>query len=120
MSDTPRTDAMRGFAISHYGSSKSYDLVCDEGGPFVHADFARQLERELNTERQCAEKAEEDLAEARKRCDEMLSALRENEISAAVIAAENKRVGHVYAIERDCKFIADRAAAAREAGKGQP
>ena len=45
---TPRTDAAAGYAITgHYGPSKTVDLLVDPSGPFVHASFAGQLEREL-------------------------------------------------------------------------
>jgi len=47
MSDTPRTDAVSGWAIAnHYGQSASSNLLADPKGIFVHAVFARELERE--------------------------------------------------------------------------
>ena len=45
---TPRTDSQVGFGLtSHYGPSNSRDLYIEEDGPFVHAAFARDLERRL-------------------------------------------------------------------------
>lgn len=47
MSDTPRIDQQTGWAIAgQYGPSTASDLYIDPKGPFVHADFARELERE--------------------------------------------------------------------------
>ena len=51
MSETPRTDAVAGWAIAnHYGQSASSNLLADPKGIFVHAVFARELERELERE----------------------------------------------------------------------
>ena len=47
MSDTPETDASRGYALSsHYGRIEGSYLQMDRSGPFVHAEVARKLERE--------------------------------------------------------------------------
>jgi hypothetical protein len=47
MSDTPETDASRGYALSsHYGRIEGSYLQMDWSGPFVHAEIARKLERE--------------------------------------------------------------------------
>ena len=46
MSDTPRTDANAGWFVSGYGIIRSDGLFTDHDGPFVHANFARELERE--------------------------------------------------------------------------
>jgi hypothetical protein len=47
MSDTPETDASRGYALSsHYGRLEGSYLQMDRSGPFVHAEVARKLERE--------------------------------------------------------------------------
>lgn len=47
MSDTPRTDRQAGWAIANtYGTSTSNELYADTKGVFVHAAFARELERE--------------------------------------------------------------------------
>lgn len=48
MSDTPRTDAHSGWGVTYRGRTASTELYVDSTGPFVHAQFARQLERELN------------------------------------------------------------------------
>jgi hypothetical protein len=49
---TPRTDAQAGWAIANqYGQSTGSELLGDPDGMFVHAVFARTLERELNAER---------------------------------------------------------------------
>jgi hypothetical protein len=49
MSDTPETDASRGYALSsHYGRIEGSYLQMDRSGPFVHAEVARKLERERN------------------------------------------------------------------------
>ena len=56
MSDTPRTD----------NEVVDYDYLSLSGehrtGEYVDSSFARQLERELNTERQRREKAESEIA----------------------------------------------------------
>jgi hypothetical protein len=45
--DTPRTDSQSGWAIANqYGTSTSSNLYADTKGVFVHAVFARELERE--------------------------------------------------------------------------
>ena len=47
---TPRTDAQAGWAIANqYGQSTGSELLGDPDGVFVHAVFARTLERELAT-----------------------------------------------------------------------
>ena len=47
---TPRTDAQAGWAIANqYGQSTGNELLGDPNGVFVHAVFARTLERELAT-----------------------------------------------------------------------
>jgi hypothetical protein len=46
--DTPRTNSNAGYYWGH-GIKKNSDLVIDPNGPFVLADFARELERELAT-----------------------------------------------------------------------
>jgi len=47
MSDTPRTDAVAGWPIANLdGKSASSNLLADPKGIFVHAVFARELERE--------------------------------------------------------------------------
>jgi len=53
---TPRTDAVAGWAIAnHYGQSASSNLLADPKGIFVHAVFARELERENIRLRQALE-----------------------------------------------------------------
>jgi len=50
---TPRTDAQAGWAIANqYGQSTGSELLAAPDGVFVHAVFARTLERELSTERE--------------------------------------------------------------------
>jgi hypothetical protein len=52
MSDTPETDASRGYALSsHYGRIEGSYLQMDRSGPFVHAEVARKLERERDEAR---------------------------------------------------------------------
>lgn len=47
---TPRTDAQAGWAIANqYGQSTASELLGATDGVFVHAVFARTLERELTT-----------------------------------------------------------------------
>jgi hypothetical protein len=53
MSDTPETDASRGYALSsHYGRLEGSYLQMDRSGPFVHAEVARKLERERDEARE--------------------------------------------------------------------
>jgi hypothetical protein len=48
---TPRTDAQAGWAIANqYGQSTGSELLGAPDGVFVHAVFARRLERELAAE----------------------------------------------------------------------
>ena len=52
MSNTPETDASRGYALSsHYGRLEGSYLQMDRGGPFVHAEVARKLECERDEAR---------------------------------------------------------------------
>ena len=46
-SKTPKTDSQCGYAINHYGTLKNNDLFVEKNGPFVHADFAREMEKIL-------------------------------------------------------------------------
>jgi len=65
MSDTPETDASRGYALSsHYGRLEGSYLQMDLSGPFVHAEFARKLERERDEAMAVAN----DLASAASHC----------------------------------------------------
>ena len=51
--NTPRTDAQAGWAIANqYGQSTGSELLGAPDGVFVHAVFARTLERELAAERE--------------------------------------------------------------------
>jgi len=52
MNETPRTNKNAGYYCGH-GIKKNSDLVIDPNGPFVLADFARELERE-NSRLRCA------------------------------------------------------------------
>ena len=61
MSDTPETDASCGYALSsHYGRLEGSYLQMDRGGPFVHAEVARKLERERDEA--LMDRANEDIA----------------------------------------------------------
>ena len=54
--DTPDTDASRGYALSsHYGRLEGSYLQMDRSGPFVHAEVARKLERERDEARAVAD-----------------------------------------------------------------
>lgn len=46
-SKTPKTDSQCGYAVNHYGLLKNNDLFVEENGPFVQADFAREMEKIL-------------------------------------------------------------------------
>lgn len=59
MSDTPRTDAHSGWGVNYRGRTASTELYVDSTGPFVHAQFARQLERELNAANERIKRLEE-------------------------------------------------------------
>ena len=53
--DTPDTDASRGYALSsHYGRLEGSYLQMDRSGPFVHAEVALKLERERDAARAVA------------------------------------------------------------------
>ena len=58
-SPTPRTDAQAGWSIANqYGQSTGSELLGDPDGVFVHAVFARTLERELAAvQAECLEQA---------------------------------------------------------------
>jgi len=53
--ETPRTNKNAGYYYGH-GIKKNGDLVIDPNGPFVLADFARDLERENNDLREVLNK----------------------------------------------------------------
>lgn len=59
MSDTPRTNAQSGWGMNYRGRSSSEELYVDPRGPFVHSQFARQLERELNAANERIKRLEE-------------------------------------------------------------
>jgi hypothetical protein len=44
---TPRTDQLCGWPVTHYGPTQCDLIACDAQGKMVHADFARTLEIEL-------------------------------------------------------------------------
>lgn len=46
-SKTPKTDSQCGYAVNHYGRLKNNNLFVEKNGPFVHADFAREMEKIL-------------------------------------------------------------------------
>jgi hypothetical protein len=46
MNNTPKTDAQTGYAFTRDGISDTEYLYIDQKGPFVLADFARELELE--------------------------------------------------------------------------
>ena len=58
--ETPRTNKNAGYYCGH-GIKKNSDLVIDPNGPFVLADFARELERENARLREALEMAEKEL-----------------------------------------------------------
>lgn len=59
MSDTPRTNSQSGWGMTYRGRSSSEELYVDPRGPFVHSQFARQLERELNAANERIKRLEE-------------------------------------------------------------
>ena len=61
--ETPRTNKNAGYYCGH-GIKKNSDLVIDPNGPFVLADFARELERE-NSRLRCAIQTAIDYANGR-------------------------------------------------------
>jgi hypothetical protein len=62
---TPETDASCGYALSsHYGRLEGSYLQMDRSGPFVHAEFARKLERQRDEAMALAN----DLASAASHC----------------------------------------------------
>jgi hypothetical protein len=57
---TPETDASCGYALSsHYGRLEGSYLQMDRSGPFVHAEFARKLERERDEAMELAQQMSE-------------------------------------------------------------
>lgn len=52
--------------------------------------------------------------------EKLREALRENLISGRIIKAENDQRGHIYAIDRDAKFIIARTEAALDNTQTQP
>jgi hypothetical protein len=67
---TPRTDAQAGWAIANqYGQSTGSELLGDPNGVFVHAVFARTLERELDESRNAERLARVQLGNERARLD---------------------------------------------------
>jgi hypothetical protein len=68
--NTPRTDAQAGWAIANqYGQSTGSELLGDPNGVFVHAVFARTLERELHESRNAERLARVQLGNERARLD---------------------------------------------------
>ena len=61
--ETPRTNKNAGYYCGH-GIKKNSDLVIDPNGPFVLADFARELERENSRLRFALEQIAHDPANA--------------------------------------------------------
>lgn len=61
-SDTPKTDTETGFVTTNFGICKSRHLYVERDGPFVTADYARTLERELNAANQRIAELEKDKA----------------------------------------------------------
>jgi hypothetical protein len=59
VSDTPRTNSQSGWGMTYRGRSSSEELYVDPRGPFVHSQFARQLERELNAANERIKRLEE-------------------------------------------------------------
>jgi hypothetical protein len=67
---TPRTDSQAGWAIANqYGQSTGSELLGAPDGVFVHAVFARTLERELHESRNAERLARVQLGNERARLD---------------------------------------------------
>jgi hypothetical protein len=84
---TPHTDASRGYALSsHYGRLDGSYLQMDRGGPFVHAEVARKLERERDEAgEKYATEATEHMLAINKLCGERDEAREEIKLLKAIL-----------------------------------
>lgn len=98
-SETPKTDEQE------FNEAGNYDVDWPT--------FARGLECDARLYKL-------ELAKALDRESKLREALRENLISGRIIKAENDQRGHIYAIDRDAKFIIARTEAALANGADQP
>lgn len=101
--NTPRTDAATGRALAaHYGPSQSDELYTDPTGPFVHAAFARQLERELA-------EANEYAAETHARHQSLVEQIGKLKDDNAALSAELREQAVVNGIggSREAKLLAE-------------
>jgi len=91
---TPRTDAQAGWAIANqYGQSTASELLGATDGVFVHAVFARTLERELTTLTAERDQLRAALALGQINCDNAYNDLRtERDELRAEAAKERARV----------------------------
>jgi hypothetical protein len=89
--NTPRTDAQAGWAIANqYGQSTGSELLGDPDGVFVHAVFARTLERELAESRNAERLARVQLGNEREKVKRLVEI---NEfVGSAQLKAEREKV----------------------------
>jgi hypothetical protein len=89
--NTPRTDAQAGWAIANqYGQSTGSELLGDPDGMFVHAVFARTLERELHESRNAERLARVQLGNEREKVKRLVEI---NEfVGSAQLKAEREKV----------------------------
>ena len=115
MNDTPRTDGMTGYFIDGSGIKKGDAIYIDPKGPFVLADFARELERENTHLLVLATNAEFD----RSKLERELIRMEANCDHLQVIVDNNGYPSGVdYAkIERELAELKAENARLREAGK---
>ena len=88
---TPRTDAQAGWAIANqYGQSTGSELLGAPDGVFVHAVFARTLERELHESRNAERLARVQLGNEREKVQRLVEI---NEFVGSVqLKAEREKV----------------------------
>jgi hypothetical protein len=104
---TPRTDAQAGWAIANqYGQSAGSELLGARDGVFVHAVFARTLERELHESRNAERLARVQLGNEREKVQRLVEI---NEfVGSAQLKAEREKVRALrLACERlrDCDWV---------------
>jgi hypothetical protein len=101
--NTPRTDAQAGWAIANqYGQSAGSELLGDPNGVFVHAVFARTLERELHESRNAERLARVQLGNEREKVKRLVeinefvgSAQLKAERAEAELATERARLDYL-------------------------
>lgn len=96
MSDTPRTNSQSGWGMTYRGKSASTELYVDPSGPFVHSQFACQLERELNAANERIELLESmnaDVARIAKERNEALKRIKRLEEAGDAMFIRSTRVG---------------------------